>query len=199
MIKSGACKYSHLRPSVRYCAFEFSTRCNALYGPAAFFGRLQGVRRDCAFKCHRNEEMVPTAQWILGRIRTVRRDYMKRCYVMDRTVRRGMFRTPIDVAKHLEKIVNTIKSKYKRGTCFNCLATVNCIVDGSRAFLGSKLFLRGHSNSQTILKLVEGCKRKGIKIRSLKIDAIKTLGVKEAINEFKEGRRDGLAPFHKVS
>ena len=91
-----------------------------------------------------------------------------------------MFRTPIDVAidKHLvcrydkfEKIVNTIKSKYKRGTCnFNCLATVNCIVDGSQAFLGSKLFLRDHSNSQTILELVKGCKRKGIKIRSLKID-----------------------------
>ena len=136
-----------------------------------------------------------------------------------------MFRTLIDVAidKHLvcrydkfERIVNTIKSKYKRGTCnFNCLATVNCMVDGSRAFLGSKLFLRGHSNSQTILELVEGCKRKGIKIRSLKIDwefftveiinmldaqniaftvpAIKTPGVKKAINEFKEGRRDAIS------
>ena len=88
-------------------------------------------------------------------------------------------------------------------------------MDGSRAFLGSKLFLRGHSNSQTILELVEGCKRKGIKIRSLKIDrefftvqimnmldaqniaftvpAIKTPGVKEAINEFKEGRRDAVS------
>ena len=41
-----------------------------------------------------------------------------------------------------DRIVNTIKSKYKRGTCnFNCLATVNCIVEGSRAFLGAKLFL----------------------------------------------------------
>ena len=47
--------------------------------------------------------------------------------------RRGMFRKPVDVAidKHLgrydiDRIVNTIKSKYKRGTCnFNCLATVN--------------------------------------------------------------------------
>ena len=165
---------------------EFSTRCNALYGPAEFFGRLFEMckNREYAETVHSSatgdEEEVPTAQWILGRIRTVRRDYMlKRCYnVTDRTVRRmrrhGMFRTPVDVAidKHLvcrydkfERIVNTIKSKYKRGTCnFNCLATVNCIVDGSRAFLGAKLFLRGHSNSQTILELVEGCKRKGIRI-----------------------------------
>ena len=201
------------------------------------FGRLFEMckNREYAETVHSSatgdEERVPTAQRILGRIRTVRRDYMlTRCYnVMDRIVRQmrrhGMFRTTIDVAidKHLvcrydkfERTVNTIKSKYKRGACnFNYLATVNCIVDGSRAFLGSKLFLRGHSNSQTILELVEGCKRKGIKIRSLKIDlefftvqiinmldtqniaftvpAIKTLGVKEAINEFKEGRRDTVS------
>ena len=129
---------------------------------------------------------TPTSQWILGKMKTVRRDYMlKRCQkVTDRTVRqmrrRGMFRKPVDVAidKHLvcrydriDRIVNTIKSKYKRGTCnFNCLATVNCIVEDSRAFLGAKLFLRGQSNSQTISELIEGCRRKGIAIRSLKMD-----------------------------
>ena len=132
------------------------------------------------------EKKTPTSQWILGKMKTVRRDYMlKRCQkVTDRTVRqmrrRGMFRKPVDVAidKHLvcrydrfDRIINTIKSKYKRGTCnFNCLATVNCIVEDSRAFLGAKLFLRGQSNSQTISELIEGCRRKGIAIRSLKMD-----------------------------
>ena len=70
--------------------------------------------------------------------------------------RHGMFRTPVDVAidKHLvcrydkfDKIVNTIKSKYKNGTCdFNCLATANCTTDGSRAFLAARLVRRGDVN-----------------------------------------------------
>ena len=61
---------------------------------------------------------------------------LKRCQkVVDRTVRKmrrhGIFRTPMDVTidKHLVcrydrfgKIVNTIKLKYKNGTCnFNCM------------------------------------------------------------------------------
>ena len=74
---------------------EFSTRCNALYGSAEFFGRLFEMckNREYAETVHSSatgdEERVPIAQWILGRIRTVRRDYMlKRCYnVMYRTVR----------------------------------------------------------------------------------------------------------------
>ena len=216
---------------------EFSTRCNAMYGPVEFFGRLFEMckNREYAETAHSSatgdEKNTPTAQWILGRMKTVRRDYMlKRCQkVTDRTVRQmrrhGMFRKPVDVAidKHLVcrydkfgKIVNTIKSKYKRGTCnFNCLATVNCIVEDSRAFLGARLFVRGHSNTQTILELIEGCRRKGIAIRSLKMDrefftvdimnmleaagitftvpAIKTRGVKRAINEFKQGVRDAVS------
>ena len=210
---------------------EFSTRCNAMYGPAKFFGRLFEMCKNTEYaetvhsSAIRDEEGMPTAQRMLGRIKIVRRDCMSRrcCNVTDRTVHRmrrhGMFRSPIDVAidKHLvcrydkfERIVTTIKSKYKRGTCnFNCLTTVNCMVDDSRALLNAKLFPRDHSNSQTILELVEGCKRNGIRIRSLKIDrkfftveiinmleaqnivfivpAIKTTGVKEATSEFKEG------------
>ena len=208
-----------------------------MYGPAEFFGRLFEMckNREYAETAHSSatgdEKKTPTAQWILGKMKAVRRDYMlKRCQkVTDRTVRRmrrrGMFRKPVDVAigKHLvcrydkfDRIVNTIKSKYKRGTCnFNCLATVNCIVEDSRAFLGAKLYLRGQSNSQTILELIEGCRRKGITIRSLKMDreffavdimnmldaagitftvpAIKTPGVKRAINEFKQGVRDAVS------
>ena len=213
---------------------KFSERCNALYGKADFFGRLFNMCRHAEYaETARSSDPdggagVPTGRWVRDKIRPIRHDHMlKRCLkVVDRTVRRmrrhGMFRKPVDVAidKHLvcrydrfDRIVNTIKSKYKRGTCnFNCLATVNCIVEDSRAFLGAKLFLRGQSNSQTISELIEGCRRKGIAIRSLKMDreffavdimnmldeagiaftipAIKTLGVKNAINEFKQGVRD---------
>ena len=115
-----------------------------------------------------------------------------------------------------DRIVNTIKSKYKRGTCnFNCLVTINCTVEGSRTFLDARLFLRGQSNSQTISELVAGCVQKGIRIRSLKMDreffavdvmnmlyktgiaftvpVIKTRGVKNTISEFMQSVRDAVS------
>ena len=72
---------------------EFSTRCNAMYGPAEFFGRLFEMckNREYAETVHSSatgdEKKTPTAQWILGKMKTVRRDYMlKRCQKMtDRT------------------------------------------------------------------------------------------------------------------
>ena len=57
-----------------------------------------------------------------------------------------MLMNPVDVAidRHLIprydmtcNMLNIITSKFKNGTYhFNCLATVNCIINGSRVFLG---------------------------------------------------------------
>ena len=92
--------------------------------------------------------------WLAGKIRLIRRDHMlkRRLGVVGRTVRImgcGMFRKPAEIAmdRHLvcgydklRKLVNVIKPKPKNQTCnFNCLATANCIADGSRAFLAAKL------------------------------------------------------------
>ena len=133
---------------------KFSDRYNALYGPVHFFERLFGMCRhteyaETAWSSDPDGGTgIPTGRWLLDRIRHIRYDYMlKRCQaVTDRTVRRmrrhGMFREPVDIAidKHLvcrydrfRRIVNTIKSKPKKGTYnFNCLATANCIVADSR-------------------------------------------------------------------
>ena len=136
-----------------------------------------------------------------------------------------MFRTPVDVAidKHLvgrydkfSRIVNTIKSKYKNGTCdFNCLATANCTTDGSRAFLAARLVRRGDANVDVVSGLISDCKKKRIGIRSMKVDreffsvgminlleslkilfmvpAIKTKGVKKAVREFESGTREAVS------
>ncbi len=212
---------------------KFSDRYNALYGPVNFFERVFGMCRHTEYAetaCSSDPDGgtgIPTGRWLLGRIRHIRYDHMlKRCQaVTDRTVRRmrrhGMFREPVDIAidKHLvcrydrfRRIVNTIKSKPKKGTYnFNCLATANCIVAGSRAFLAARLVRRGDVDVEVVSGLIADCRKRGIRIKSLKIDreffsvdimdmleregiqfmvpAIKTKGVKKAVEEFKDGRR----------
>ena len=123
---------------------------------------------------------------MLDVIKQVRHDYMlTRCLKMvDRTVmrmrRHGMFRIPVDVAidKHIiprydktYSMLNIVASKFKNGTYhFNCLATINCIVDGSRAFLGATLVRRGDDLQDIVSKLVDGCTDKGIRIRTRTVD-----------------------------
>ena len=70
-----------------------------------------------------------------------------------------MLRVPVDVAidKHAiprydktYNMLNIITSKFKSGTYhFNCLATINCTVESSRAFLGATLVRRMDSPFQT--------------------------------------------------
>ena len=62
-------------------------------------------------------------------------------------------------------MLNIITSKFKGGTChFNCLATINCTVEGSRAFLGAALVRRKDTLSDTVSKLIDGYTEKGIRI-----------------------------------
>ena len=50
-------------------------------------------------------------------------------------------------------MLNIITSKFRDGTYhFNCLATINCTMKGSRAFLGATLVRREDSLSDTVLK-----------------------------------------------
>ena len=68
-------------------------------------------------------------------------------------------------------MLNIITSKFKSGTYhFNYLATINCTVKGSRAFLGATLVRRGDSLSDTVSKLIDGCTKKGIRIGALTVD-----------------------------
>ena len=151
----------------------------------------------------------------------------------DRTVmrmkRHGMLRVPVDVAidKHtiprydkiydkIYDMLNIITSKFKNGTYhFNCLATINCTVEGSRAFLGATLVRRMDSLSDTVSKLIDGCTKKGIRIGVLTVDreffstgvigtlrskniqflmpATQTKGIKKATSEFEAGKRGAVS------
>ena len=112
-------------------------------------------------------------------------------------------------------MLNIITSKFKSGTChFNCLATINCTVNGSRAFLGATLVRREDSLSDTVSKLIDGCTKKGIRIgmltgqgvffygydrrtqiqkRAVSVPATQTNGVKKAIDEFEAGKTDAVS------
>ena len=113
-------------------------------------------------------------------------------------------------------MLNIITSKFKNGTYhFNCLATINCTVEGSRAFLGATLVRREDSLPDTVLKLIDGCTKKGIRIGVLTVDreffstgvigalksknvqllmpATQTKGVKKAIDEFEAGKTDAVS------
>ena len=113
-------------------------------------------------------------------------------------------------------MLNIITSKFKSGTYhFNCLATINCTVEGSRAFLGATLVRRMDSLSDTVSKLIDGCTKKSIRIGMLTVDreffstgvigalrsknmqflmpATKTQGIKKATSEFEAGKRDAVS------
>ena len=143
----------------------------------------------------------------------------------DRTVmrpmkRHGMLRVPgcgNRQARHSKiRLLNIITSKFKSGTYhFNCLATINCTVESSRAFLGATLVRRMDSLSDTVSKLIDGCTKKGIRIGMLTVDreffstgvigalrskniqflmpATKTKGIKKATSEFEVGKRDAVS------
>lgn len=216
---------------------KFSSRYNALYKPIDFFERLFSMCRNTEYAESANSSNpddktnIPTGKWVLDKIRPIRYDHMlKRCQaITDRTVRKmrrhGMLREPVDIAidKHLvcrydkfRKIVNTIKSKSKKGTHnFNCLATANCINAGSRAFLAVWLVRREDTNVKIVSGLVADCKKRGVMIKSIKLDreffsvdiidllesegipfmipAVKTKGVKEAVKEFEKHKRDAVS------
>ena len=112
-------------------------------------------------------------------------------------------------------MLNIITSKFKSGTYhFNCLATINCTVEGSRAFLGATLVRRMDSLSDTVSKLIDGCTKKGIRIGVLTVyreffstgvigtlrsknvqffmPATQTQGIKKATSEFEAGKTDAV-------
>ena len=221
---------------------QFSDKHNSLYGYNDFLARLfdmcrHGQYAETAYnsrfiKDAKNQcKRIPCGKWMLGVIKQVRYYYMlTRCLKMaDRTVmrmkRHGMLRVPVDVAidKHAiprydktYNMLNIITSKFKSGTYhFNCLATINCTVEGSRAFLGATLVRRMDSLSDTVSKLIDGCTKKGIRIGMLTVDreffstgvigtlrskniqflmpATRTKGIKKATSEFEAGKRDAVS------
>ena len=170
---------------------------------------------------------VPCAKWMLGKIRGVRDDWVLiRCgHMIRRSVARmrcrGMLRRPVDMAIDMHKIgrydkspsmTNMIKSKYKDETCnFNCLAIVQCVIDGSRAALSTILVNRGDFKTDVVSRLLDMCERNGVVLNLLTLDrefftreiiqmlngrgirflmpATKNKNVKKAIDQHENGKR----------
>lgn len=187
----------------------------------------QGGKKGKGRRGKAERRLVPCAKWTLGKIRGVRYDrmlircgHMIRCSVAQMR-RRGMLRGPVDVAIDMHKIgrydkspsmTNMIKSKYKDGTCnFNCLATVQCVIDGSRATLGTILVNRGDFKTDVVSRLLDMCERNGVVLNLLTLDrefftreiiqllngrgirflmpATKNKNVKKAIDQHEKGER----------
>ena len=112
-------------------------------------------------------------------------------------------------------MLDIITSKFKSGTChFDCLATINCTVKGSRAFLGTTLVRRMDSLQDTVLKLIDRYTKKGIRVgvltgqgvlfyecdrhtqiqkRAVSVPATQTNGVKKATSGFEAaGKTDAV-------
>ena len=222
------------KPNARYGPAVFhAIMMGATALGVSIFGYTAATRRwkAASYMLARGHRESPCGKWMLDVIKQVRYDYMlTRCLKMaDRTVmrmkRHGMLRMPVDVAidKHtiprydkIYNMLNIITSKSKNGTYhFNCLATINCTVEGSRAFLGATLVRRMDSLQDTVSKLIDECTEKGIRIGMLTVDreffstgvigtlrsknvqflmpATQTKGVKKAISEFNAGKRDAVS------
>ena len=163
-------------------------------------------------------------------IRGVRHDYMlKRCgnvvaRSMARARRHGMLRRPIDAAIDMHDIPLYAKglmkyavySKYKRGTKkFVRLATIHCVVAGQRLTLGVAVVRRGDETADVVERLLRGCRRRGIRVRSLAVDrgfhsvavmrrakkmgipivmpAVKLPRIKECVREYDAGERGAIS------
>lgn len=222
---------------------KFGQGANARYGPWDMFCHLTTMcmKGSCAEKAYqtakaRSRSMtLPSGRWLLGKIRSVRYDWMNvRCdETIMRTVRqarrRGMLRRPVNVAIDFHKIgrydrvknmLFMIKSKYENGTCtFNSLATAHCTVAGSRLCLASILATRGDQKAVLVARLLDKCRRNGVKINLLTLDrefytrevirllsdrgvrflmpATRTGGVVKAIKEHLAGRRAEVS-WHTV-
>ena len=227
--------------------FKFSKKHNALYNHIDFLKSLitmcmgrQYAETEYNSRLIKNEEDIddrtPSGTWILNIIKQPPYEEMLlRCQLMMKhTIKMmkkcDMFKKPIDVAldKHLvvrhdkkTNMINMIFSKVKNSTSrFNCLATLNCTLENSRACLGAVLVRRDDSLEDIIFKLVNMCIKNGVKIRTLTMDrefftvnvinvlkslniwyitpAKRTKGVKTAIREFKAGKR-GAVSSHVIT
>ena len=169
-------------------------------------------------------------------IRGVRHDYMlKRCgnvvaRSMARARRHGMLRRPIDAAIDMHDIPLYAKglmkyavySKYERGTKkFVRLATIHCVVAGQRLTLGVAVVRRGDETADVVERLLRGCRRRGIRVRSLAVDrgfhsvavmrrakkmgipivmpAVKLPRIKECIREYDAGERGAISEHTMTS
>lgn len=129
-----------------------------------------------------------------------------------------------DVPLHAKcmRLVYTVFSKGKSGTIrFNRLATIHCVVDGCRLVLGVEIVRRGVDTAEVVTRLLEECRRNRILISTITLDrgfysvsvieaikaqkismiipAVKTDGIKKAVQEYRDGKRAAISEYTLTS
>ena len=114
----------------------------------------------------KGEIFLPSRSWTFDMIKEIRHDFMliRSKNMITRTVmhakRRGMLRRPVDVSIDMHDIpfyakcmnlLYAVKSKCKKGTTtFVRLATIHCVVNGSRLTLGVEVVCRKDDTSEIV-------------------------------------------------
>ena len=226
-------------------SFPLSTRHNAMYGFDDMYrvltmmctNKASGSSEAGALSDLQDSGKTPSSRWVLGKIRAIdAREIRERC---DHAIKRealdmkkaGMFRNPVVVAidEHLvgwygkgSDSQYITHSKSKNGTSrFYSLATVHCVVGGSRAALGARLVKKTDNDGDVVSKLLEKCSE--LRIRSSRVlldrgffsvDVIQTLnlhgkafimpaikgpGIKKAIMEHVKEKRPAVSKYTMTS
>ena len=171
----------------------FSSWHNASYSLSDMYRALLAVcnrdggtssieERYLRSKLSKDGTKLPSRSWVPGILKEARHDRMPiRCkHVIRRPAlrvrRRGMLRKPVDVSVDMHDIpfygkvmdaFYVVRSKGKKGTTrFNRLATLHCVVNGSRLTLGVEVAGRGESGA-VLRRLLETCRRHRIAFSSI--------------------------------
>ena len=180
---------------------------------------------------------LPTRTWLYDKIRRIRYDHMlSRCTKMiSRMVRRsrrhGLLRGSVDISIDMHdiplyarvmKMIYAYATKRKKGTSFvTRLITAHCVTNGHRMTLGVILVKRGDRIEDLVYRLLQMCKKDGVRINSVTMDrgfystrviamlqqekvqflmpAIKRKSIEEKINAFSKGDIPAVSQFTMMS
>ena len=182
-------------------------------------------------KLSKDGTKLPSCSWVLAILRESRHGHMLiRCKRMTRRSvpqarRCGMLRNAVDVSADMHDIpfygkvmdaFYVVRSKGKKGTTrFNRLATLHCVVNGSRLTPSVEVVRRGESGACVLRRLLETCRRHRIAFSSITLDrgfysadvinlvkemgirmvmpAVKHEKVKDLIKEYDAGKLDAIS------
>ena len=170
---------------------KLSSKHNAKYGLSDFCRVLLSMCSSGGGGAEANAEaqhrksktedniLLPSRSWVFDMIKEIRHDFMltRSKTMITRTVmhakRRGMLRRPVDVSIDMHDIpfyakcmnlLYAVKSKCKKGTTtFVRLATIHCVVNGSRLTLGVEVVRRKDDTAEIVKRLIEQCNKRVVK------------------------------------
>ncbi len=233
---------------IRGLGVKFSNRYNAQWNIQDFYRYLVAICANAGEKGTAEQQhmesvkttsraQLPTRSWLFGKIKCIRYDHMiSRCTKMisrmvKRSRRHGLLRGSVDISIDMHdiplyarvmKLIYAYATKRKEGTSFvTRLITAHCVTNGHRMTLGVILVKRGDKIEDLVYKLLQMCKKDGIRINSVTMDrgfystrvvamlqrekiqflmpAIKRKSIEEKIDAFSKGEIPAVSQFTMIS